>query len=115
MLFDIELFYPTSKPGAAAEVESLGECRIISPNVFLTVTEHNGEAKLVALDDVVDVDCAHHRYTTAHGRTLYPRRIDFPDHIYVETHTGHARTINGVQIARLTRSKRDTPGKGVSW
>ena len=115
MVFEVELYFPTARPGAAAEVESLGECKVLTPNVFITVTEHNGEAHLVALDGIVEIDQAQHRYTTALGRTLYPRQIDFPDHFFVETQTGHARPIKGVQIARLVRSKRDAPGKGVTW
>ena len=115
MIFEIELYFPTAKPGAAAETESLGPCKPISQNLFLTITEHNGEARLVPFNDVVEVDVANHRYVSAHGRTFYPRRIDLPDHFMVETAAGYARTVKGVQVARLVRSKRDSPGKGVSW
>src|SRR5687767_9382805 len=102
MIFEIELFFPSARPGAAAEVENLGMCKIVSPNIFLSIVEHSGDAHLVPLNDVVSVDVAEHRYTTAHGRTMYPRRIDFPDHFFVETGAGHARSIKGDQIARVT-------------
>ena len=115
MIFDIELFLPTARPGAAADTESLGECKILTHNIFVTVTEHNGDAHLIALNDLVEVDLPEHRYVTAHGRTLYPRQMDLPDRLVVETGSGHVRTINGVQIAKMVRSKRDSPGKGVSW
>jgi len=116
VIYDIELFHPSAIPGAAAMTETLGACKIITKNVFITVTEHNGDAHLMLLDELTVVDCAQPRITTAIGRTFYPRRIDFPAKIFVETATGHARAISGDQIARLVASKREGPKTGrVSW
>jgi hypothetical protein len=113
--FEIELYHPSAIPGAGAQTESLGACKIISRVVFLTVTEHSGDAHLVPLADIVDFDRAQPKYTTTIGKTYYPRRVDLPDRIFVETTSGHARAVGGDQIARLVRSKADHSGGRVSW
>lgn len=116
MTFEIELFMPTALHGGGAHTESLGLCRIITRTVFLTVTEHNGDAHLVSLEEVTELDRTNHRYSTILGRTLYPRQIDLPDKIYVEVLSGHARALSGDQIARLVRSGRETPTTGkLGW
>ena len=115
MTFEIGLFIPTARPGAAAQTESLGPCSILSKSVFLTVTEHNGEARALPLSEVVEGDRVANRITTSIGRTLYPRRVDLPGKIFVETNAGYARAVNGDQIARLVRAKRDVPAGRVSW
>ena len=115
MTFEIDIFFPTAHPGAAAQTEPLGSCKVLTHPLFLTVTEHNGEAHLVPLEEVTELDRRQIHYTTIFGRTHYPRRVDLPDKIYVETATGHARTIEGDLIARIARGKGETPGKGVRW
>jgi len=115
-MFTIDLFLPSALPGAGQKSESLGVCRVISKNVFVTITEHNGDARVVPLDDLVEIDRRQPRVTTTMGRTLYPRRIDFPDKIFVETTTGHARTLAGDQIAHVAIAKGTTASTGrVSW
>lgn len=110
--YDIELFHPNALPGAGARTESLGTCKIITRNVFITVTEHNGEARLVLLDELTELDRTQPRFVTIIGKTVYPRRVDLPSKIFVETSTGHARSINGDQIARIVRQGSDTRGSG---
>ncbi|HQR37575.1 MAG TPA: hypothetical protein PLF26_04155 [Blastocatellia bacterium] len=101
MTYNIDLYLPSALHGAAPMTESLGRCRVISRNVFVTVTEHNGNAHVIALDDVVELDRTVPRFTTITGRTFLPRHIDLPDKIFVETPGGYARTIIGDQVARL--------------
>jgi hypothetical protein len=114
--YDIELFLPSALSGAGQQTESLGACKIISRNVFVTITEHNGDAHVILLDEISELDRAQHRMTTTTGRTIYPRRLDFPDKIFIETATGHARAIAGDQIARVTAAKQTAPRTGrVSW
>jgi hypothetical protein len=115
VVFEIILFIPTARPGDAAQTESLGLCSILSKSIFVTITEHNGEAHGLPLSEVVEFDRAANRIATSIGRTLYPRRVDLPGKIFVETTTGHARAVNGDQIARLVRAKRDVPVGRVSW
>jgi hypothetical protein len=115
VIFEIGLLIPTARPGAAALTESLGPCSILSKSVFFTVTEHNGEAHAVPLSDVVEYDRAGNRITTSMGRTLYPRRVDLPSKIFVETNAGYARAVSGDQIARLVRARRDVPTGRVCW
>ena len=116
MTYEIELFHPSALSGAGAQTESLGQCKIITRNVFITVTEHNGDAHLVLLDELAEVDRTQPRLQTVTGRTLYPRRVDLPAKIFVETATGHARAVGGDQIARLTASKRSSPKTGrLTW
>ncbi|MCC6742246.1 MAG: hypothetical protein IT175_00145 [Acidobacteria bacterium] len=110
--YDIELFHPSALPGAGARTESLGTCRIITRNVFVTVTEHSGDAHLVILDELTELDRTQPRYVTVHGKTSYPRRVDLPDKIFVETSSGHARAIAGDQIARIVRQGSDNRGTG---
>jgi hypothetical protein len=110
--YDIELFHPTALPGAGAQTESLGSCKIITRNVFVTVTEHNGDAHLVLLDELTELDRTQPRYTTIIGKTFYPRRVDLPNKIFVETASGHARAVNGDQIARIHRHGGEAQGSG---
>lgn len=105
MNYNIDLYLPSALPGAASQTESLGRCRVISRNVFVTVTEHNGNAHVVSLDEVVELDRTVPRYTTTSGRTCLPRRVDLPDKIFVETPGGYARTVVGDQVARLVGVK----------
>jgi hypothetical protein len=114
--YEIELFHPSALHGAGAQTESLGLCKIITRNVFVTVTEHNGDAHLILLDELAEVDRTQSRLTTVTGRMLYPRRIDLPTKIFVETASGHARAVGGDQIARLIASKREQPKTGrLTW
>ncbi|MDQ2675612.1 MAG: hypothetical protein M3Y34_02290, partial [Actinomycetota bacterium] len=76
MTYEIELFHPSALPGAGAKTESLGPCRIVTKNVFVTVTEHSGGAHVVLLEELVAVDRTAPSYVTAAGRTCYPRRVD---------------------------------------
>ncbi len=116
MVYDIELFQPNTPPSAGARTDSLGSCKIITRNVFVTVTEHNGDAHLVLLDELSELDRMLPRLTTTIGRAHYPRRIDLPAKIFVETESGHARAVNGDQIARMTATKREAPKTGrISW
>lgn len=116
MTYEIELFHPSAKPGGAAQTESLGECKIVTKNVFVTITEHSGDAHLVLLDEIVSLDRTQPAYVTVSGRTSYPRRIDLPAKIYVEMPSGYARAIAGDAIARLVLVRRDTSNRGrVSW
>lgn len=115
-MFTIDLFLPSALSGAGQQTESLGACKVISKNVFVTITEHSGDARVVPLDDVVEIDRRQPRLTTTMGRTVYPRRVDFPDKIFVETTTGHARTVAGDQIAHVAITKRTSATSGrVSW
>ena len=102
MTYNIDLYLPSALRGASSLTESLGRCRVISRNVFVTITEHNGSAHVVALDDLLELDRTAPRYTTVAGRTFLPRRLDLPDKIFVETPGGYARTVIGDQVARLT-------------
>ena len=68
MTYEIELFIPSARPGAAAVTETLGACKIISRNVFVTVTEHNGSAHLVLLDELTELDRTQPRYATVTGK-----------------------------------------------
>ena len=116
MTYEIELFHPSAIPGSGALTESLGPCKIITRNVFITVTEHNGSAHLVLLDELTEVDRTQPRLQTVTGRTLYPRKVDLPNKIFVETADGHARAVGGDQIARLVASKRSAPKTGrLTW
>lgn len=116
MTYEIELFLPSALPGAGAQTDSLGACRIITRNVFVTITEQNGDANLILLDEVLELDRTLPRLTTVLGRTIYPKRLDFPDRIFVETGTGHARAINGDQIARVTATRRPGAKSGpLRW
>ena len=114
MNFEIDLFFPSAMPGAASKTETLGLCKVLTHPVFVTVTERNGDARLVALAEIAELDRAEKRFTTTRGKACFPRRIDFPDKIYVETGSGHARAIKGDQIARLVR-RGDTSSLKVSW
>jgi hypothetical protein len=107
--YEIELFIPSARPGAAAVTETLGACKIISRNVFVTVTEHNGSAHLVLLDELTELDRTQPRFATVTGKVVYPRRLDLPDKIFVETATGHARAVAGEQIARVTAARASAP------
>jgi hypothetical protein len=113
--FEVELFRPGASRNLDAPLEPLGPCKIITRPVFLTVTEASGDARLVDLDDVVEVDRTQARYTTALGKAHQVRRIELPDRIYVEAASGYARALSGDQIARLSRARGDAPGKGVRW
>ena len=116
MTYEIELFHPSALPGAGAQTEALGPCRILTKNVFVTVTEQNGKAYVVLLDEIAELDRTLPSYITVTGRSVYPRRIDLPDRIYVETRSGHARSVASDTIARMTLSRRDTQNRGrVSW
>lgn len=116
MIYDIELFHPSAIPGAGAQTESLGPCKIITKNVFVTVTEPSGAAHVILLDELTELDRSEHRITTVTGKTVYPRRIDLPDKIFVETGAGYARAVAGDSIARITASRRETPRTGrLSW
>lgn len=115
MIYAIELYHPSAIPGAGAQTEPLGACKIITKNVFVTVTEHSGDARLVLLDELAEVDRMQPRLTTMTGRAVYPRRVDLPDKIFVETASGHARAVSGDRIARLVASKRAGPTGRVSW
>ena len=75
----------------------------------------NGDAHLILLDEVLELDRTQPRLTTVLGRTTYPRRIDFPDRIFVETATGHARAISGDQIARVSAVQRSSSKGPVRW
>lgn len=110
--YDIELFHPTALHGAGAQTESLGACKIITRNVFVTVVEMNGDAHLVLLDELTELDRTLPRYVTIIGKTVYPRRVDLPEKIFIETASGHARAVNGDQIARILRQGSDTRGTG---
>ena len=112
MTYEIELFLPSALSGAGQQTDSLGGCKLITKNVFVTLTEQNGEAHVILLDEILELDRASGRITTSNGRTLYPRKIDFPNRIFIETGTGHARSILGDQIARVTASKRSVPHSG---
>ncbi|MGG7379623.1 hypothetical protein ACQ7B2_13005, partial [Escherichia coli] len=79
-----------AQPGVGAQTESLGQCKIISHPVFMTVVEHNGDARLIGLDDVIEVDRRQPKIATTRGKVYHPRRIDLPDKIYVETSNGYA-------------------------
>lgn len=109
LTYEIELFIPSARPGAAALTESLGPCKIITRNVFVTVTERNGAAHLVLLDELSELDRTQTRYATVTGKVVYPRRLDLPDKIFIETATGHARAITGDQIAKITASSTAAP------
>ncbi len=116
MTYEIELFLPSARPGAGAQTELLGTCKIITRNVFVTVTEHGGEARLVLLDEIVSLDRPASRYVTTTGKSCYPRSIDLPDKIFVETASGHVRAVSGDQIARLTLVvRRGAPTGRVAW
>lgn len=115
MTFEIEIFFPASVPGTGAKTETLGLCKIITQPVFVTVTEHNGDAKLVGLEAIVELDREAKTYLTALGKAFHPRRIDLPDRIYVEVSSGYARAIDGDQIARMKRAKGDSSGLRISW
>jgi hypothetical protein len=116
MTYEIDLLHPSAIPGAAAQTESLGPCQIITRNVFITVTEHNGNAHLILLDELTEVDRVQPRLQTVTGRTLYPRRVDLPAKIFVETSSGHARAVGGDQIARLIATRRTAPKTGrLTW
>lgn len=110
--YDIELFHPTALPGAGAQTESLGACKIITRNVFVTVTEHSGDAHLILLDELTELDRTQARYVTVIGKTFYPRRVDLPDKIFVELASGHARAVSGDQIAKISRQGSDSHGTG---
>ncbi|MBK6313126.1 MAG: hypothetical protein IPF53_02095 [Blastocatellia bacterium] len=110
--YDIELYLPTALHGAGSQTESLGVCKIITRNVFVTVTEHNGDAHLVLLDEMTELDRTQPRYVTVIGKTVFPRRVDLPSKIFVETAAGQARAINGDQIARIVRQGGDSRGTG---
>jgi hypothetical protein len=114
--YEIELFHPSALPGAGAQTEVLGPCRILTKNVFVTVTEHNGTAHVVLLDEISVLDRTAPFYVTLTGKTFYPRRVDFPSRIYVETQSGHARALASDTIARMTIARRDSQNHGrVSW
>ena len=110
--YEIELFHPTALHGAGAQMESLGACKIITRNVFVTVTEHSGDAHLVLLDELTELDRTQPRYVTVIGKTVYPRSLDLPDKIFVETASGHARAVSGDQIAKIVRKGGDMRGTG---
>ena len=107
MTFEIEIFLPSSPMGRGALTETLGPCKVITHPLFVTVTEHNNDAHLVGLADIVLLDRAQRSYTTMSGRVSYPRRIDLPDRIYVELSSGYARALDGDRIARMVRTKRE--------
>lgn len=110
MTYDIDLFLPSALRGAGAQTEHLGTCKVISRNVFVTVTEHSGEAHLVLLDEIVELDRVQPRYVTVIGKTVYPKHVDLPDKIYVELASGHSRAVGGDQIARIARHDRHDRG-----
>lgn len=116
MTYEIELFLPSALPGAGALTETLGPCKIITKNVFVTVTEQSGEARLMLLDELAALDRSQGRLVTVLGKTCYPRRIDLPAKIFVETASGHARAVGGDQIARLTLVRRQgAAGARIAW
>jgi hypothetical protein len=115
VIYDVELYHVSAVPGPGAATEPLGPCKIITKNVFVTVTQHSGEARVVLLDELVEVDRTQPRLTTVTGRTVYPRRVDLPAKIFVETASGHARSVSGDRIARLVATKREGPAGRISW
>ena len=110
--YNIELYHPTALQGAGAQTESLGACKIITRNVFVTVTEHNGDAHLVLLDELTELDRTQPRYVTIVGKAVFPRRVDLPDKIFVETASGHARAVSGDQVAKIHRVSGEGLGSG---
>ena len=116
--YDIELLHPKATLGVGAEVEPLGVCRIVTKNVFVTVSEHSGEARLVLLDEIEKLDRTLPCYTTVLGTTHHPRRVDLPERIVVEMSSGHARTLDGDKIVRLkllNRGRSLGVRSRVSW
>jgi hypothetical protein len=116
MRFEIELFSPVVARGAEAHTTSLGPCRVITQPLFVTLTEHDGQAKAIPLETIREVDLTLTRCTTVLGTVARPRRIDFPERFFVETATGHAVAVNGDLIARMVRTRRQgEPANRVRW
>jgi hypothetical protein len=114
--YEIDLFFPVVTPGSDAKTSSLGPCKVITQPLFVTVVEHNGEARAVALAELREFDRARTCYTTVFGKVSHPRRIDLPDRVCVETGTGHSMMLNGNLVARMTRTRRQgSPVGKVSW
>jgi hypothetical protein len=116
MKFDIDLFFPVVTPGADAKTSNLGTCRVITDPLFVTLTEQDGQARAITLAELREVDRARSRYTTMRGKVAHPRRIEFPERIFVETPTGHAMALNGEIVARMVRARRQgAPVTRVRW